>query len=171
MHSKTLLSKEARCNWAAAARRQKFCKWLPDKIELLCSPLYKYRHKNSNATCALQTIIHETKLVLIFVGRSVSNQQHSQQLQHKLLSVRLFWQTSNLGFQIALSAAIFCHNCKWKRGWVAPCTVDCKMQATQLLMALTSPITQQTDCFICGSQFKNACHLERCKITMNRESK
>jgi hypothetical protein len=33
------------------------------------------------------------------------------------------------------------------------------MQAAQLLMALTSPITQQTDSYICGSHFKNAWHL------------
>jgi hypothetical protein len=32
------------------------------------------------------------------------------------------------------------------------------MQAAQLLMALTSSITQQTDSYICGSRFQNACH-------------
>jgi len=92
--------------------------------------------------------------VLIFVRRSVSKQEHSQQLQHKLLSVSLFWQTS-----------------KWKLGRVAVCTVDCKMQAAKFLMALTSSITQQTDSFICGSQVKNAWHLQRRKIITDRERK
>jgi hypothetical protein len=32
------------------------------------------------------------------------------------------------------------------------------MQAAQLLMALTSPITQQTESYICGSHFQNAWH-------------
>jgi hypothetical protein len=52
-----------------------------------------------------------------------------------------------------------CTNRKWKLDWVAQFTVVCKMQTAQLLMALTSPITQQTDSFIYGSRFQNAWHL------------
>jgi hypothetical protein len=33
------------------------------------------------------------------------------------------------------------------------------MQSAQLLMALTSPVTQKTDSYICGSHFQNAWHL------------
>ena len=35
----------------------------------------------------------------------------------------------------------------WNFGWVAPCTVVCKMQAAQSLMAQSSPIIQQSDSF------------------------
>jgi heme oxygenase len=34
-----------------------------------------------------------------------------------------------------------------------------KMEAAQLLMALTSPITKQNHSYTCGSQFKNPWHL------------
>ena len=59
--------------------------------------------------------------------------KHSQQLQHNFMSVRLFCQTSNLGFEIApLSAAMSCTNNKWKLGRVAQCTVVSKIHAVEL---------------------------------------
>jgi len=51
-----------------------------------------------------------------------------------------------------------CTKPKLKRSSVAPFTVS-KMQATQLLMALTLPVTQETDFYICGSHFQNSWHL------------
>jgi len=51
-----------------------------------------------------------------------------------------------------------CTKPKLKLSSVAPFTVS-KMQAAQLLMALTSPITQQTDSYICGTHLQNAWHL------------
>ena len=52
-----------------------------------------------------------------------------------------------------------CTNNKWKLGGVDPFTDVCKMHLAQLSTALTSPITQQTVSFICGSHFQNSWHL------------
>ena len=53
---------------------------------------------------------------------------------------------------------MLCTKPKLKRSSMAPFPVG-KMQAAQLLMALTSPGTQQTDSYICGTRLQNAWHL------------
>ena len=45
-------------------------------------------------------------------------------------------------------------NPRGKHSYVAPCTVGLQNARLQGLKAVTSLITQQADCFICGKVFK-----------------
>jgi len=105
------------------------------KKVLLCSPFHKDRHTNSWPTGSLNTNIHDNTSECWFFGPLCKQAATQPAVLHKLLFVRLFWQTGKLGFEIALSAAMSCHNCECKRAeWLrVQSFAKCKLPHCQWL--------------------------------------
>jgi hypothetical protein len=91
-HSQKFLSIDPRCNCFAplSPDATNFEKGYHKKrVTLFSIPQRQTNKQLANVPFAHKYTRNQIR-VFSFVGRSVSKQQHSQQLQHKLLSFRLF---------------------------------------------------------------------------------
>jgi len=76
------------------------------KKELLSSPFPKDRHTNSHSTCILHTDImkpRQSAEFCLLICKQAATQTAVATWFYVCSSVLLFWQTSNLGFEIAPS--------------------------------------------------------------------